>query len=86
MDRQLEKLLASAGQLGQASKPILEINPRHDLVARLSALGEDDNDLRTDAAHLLFDEARIADGELPVDPRSFSARLSRILLRGVGHP
>jgi molecular chaperone HtpG len=84
MDRQLEKLLASAGQLGQASKPVLEINPRHDLVARLSALGEEEADLRQDAAHLLFDEARVADGELPVDPRAFSARLGRILLRGIG--
>ncbi len=84
MDRQLERLLANAGQLGQASKPILEINPRHDLVARLSALGADEKELREDAAHLLFDEARVADGELPVDPRAFSARLSRILLRGIG--
>lgn len=84
MDRQLEKLLASAGQLGQASKPVLEINPQHGLIARLSALGEDQTDLREDAAHLLFDEARIADGELPADPRAFSARLGRILLRGLG--
>ena len=29
-------------------------------------------------------EARVADGELPVDPRAFSARLGRILLRGIG--
>lgn len=84
MDRQLERLLASAGQLGQASKPVLEINPRHDLVARLSVLGENEEGLREDAAHLLFDEARVADGELPVDPRAFSARLGRILLRGIG--
>lgn len=83
MDRQLERLLASAGQLGQESKPVLEINPRHDLVTRLSALGEDEKDLREDAAHLLFDEARVADGELPVDPRAFSTRLGRILLRGI---
>ena len=84
MDRQLERLLANAGQLGQASKPVLEINPRHDLVARLSALAASDKDLREDAAHLLFDEARVADGELPIDPRAFSARLGRILLRGIG--
>ncbi|MEJ5976647.1 molecular chaperone HtpG [Novosphingobium sp. PS1R-30] len=83
MDRQLEKLLASAGQLGQASKPVLEINPRHDLITRLSALKEDQADLRADAAHLLFDEARVADGELPTDPRAFAARLGRLLLRGL---
>jgi molecular chaperone HtpG len=84
MDRQLERLLAGAGQLGQTSKPILEVNPRHELVARLSSLGVNEKDLREDAAHLLYDEARVADGELPVDPRAFSARLSRMLLRGIG--
>ena len=31
-DRQLEKLLAGAGRIKTAAKPILEINPKHDLV------------------------------------------------------
>ena len=83
MDRQLEKLLAGAGRLPEAAKPILEINPRHDLITRLGALGEADTALREDAAHLLFDEARIADGEAPVDPRAFSARLARVMGRAL---
>jgi molecular chaperone HtpG len=83
MDRQLEKLLAGAGQLPDAAKPVLEINPRHDLIVKLGALGEDEKAVREDAAHLLFDEARIADGELPVDPRAFSARLGRVIGRGL---
>ena len=84
MDRQMEKLLASAGRLDVPSKPILEINPRHDLIAKLSGLGEADPSLREDAARLLFDEARIADGEPPVDPRAFSARLARVIGRAAG--
>ena len=83
MDRQLEKLLAGAGRLDAAAKPILEINPRHALVVRLSEVGEGDTKQREDAAFLLFDEARIADGELPVDPRGFSTRLLRMLERGL---
>ncbi|WP_404710116.1 molecular chaperone HtpG [Sphingomonas sp. MMS24-J13] len=83
MDRQLEKLLAGAGRLDATAKPVLEINPRHALIAKLSEAGEGDQALREDAAHLLFDEARIADGELPVDPRAFSARLTRVLGRGL---
>jgi molecular chaperone HtpG len=79
MDRQLEKLLANAGQLPSAARPVLEINPQHDLIARLSGLGTEDQGLREDAAHLLFDEARIADGELPIDSRAFSARLGRMI-------
>jgi molecular chaperone HtpG len=84
MDRQMEKLLASAGRLGIQSKPILEINPRHALIAKLSSLGDTETSLREDAAHLLFDEARIADGEPPLDPRGFSARLARVIDRATG--
>jgi molecular chaperone HtpG len=83
MDLQLEKLLAGAGQIGAKAKPILEINARHPLVARLSNAGEADQSLREDSAHLLFDEARIADGDLPLDPRAFSVRLGRVLGRGL---
>jgi len=83
MDRQLEKLLASAGQIGTVSKPVLEINPRHQLILQLREGGEERAALREDTAHLLLDEARIADGELPADPRAFSARLARVLQRGL---
>lgn len=83
MDRQLEKLLAASGQSHARSKPVLELNPRHDLVVRLGALPTD-AELREDAARLLLDEARIADGELPTDPRAFAARLSKILSKAVG--
>lgn len=78
MDRQLEKLLAGAGRLDNAAKPVLEINPRHDLITKLGALAKD-SELREDAAWLLLDEARIVDGELPTDPRAFSARLARLI-------
>ncbi|MES2497607.1 MAG: molecular chaperone HtpG [Pseudomonadota bacterium] len=83
MDRQLEKLLAGAGRLDGPARPVLEINPRHALIETLSAVDATQTELREDAAHLLFDEARIADGELPVDPRAFSARLMRVLGRGL---
>jgi molecular chaperone HtpG len=83
MDRQLKRLLARAGQLTSAAKPVLEINPRHDLVVALAKLGEDQQALREDAAHLLLDEARILDGELPADAKAFSQRLARLMRRCV---
>ncbi|MBO1905381.1 molecular chaperone HtpG [Microvirga sp. 3-52] len=83
MDRQLERLLARAGQLESAAKPILEINPRHDLIVALANLGDAEQTLREDAAHLLLDEARILDGELPADARAFSQRLARVMQRRV---
>jgi molecular chaperone HtpG len=84
-DRQLEKILAGAGRLTTSGKPILEINPRHDLVGRLAALkqsGGDDGFL-DDSARLLLDEARILDGEPPHDPKAFSERLARVMSRGL---
>jgi len=82
-DRGLEKILAGAGRLPSAGKPILEVNPRHALVVALAALGEGERAFKEDAAHLLFDEARVLDGERPADARSFSDRLARVLERGL---
>jgi molecular chaperone HtpG len=82
-DRALERILAGAGRLGSASKPILEINPRHETVAALAALGEGEQEFKQDAVHLLFDEARVLDGERPADAKLFSERLARVLGRGL---
>ncbi|KAA5602146.1 molecular chaperone HtpG [Blastochloris sulfoviridis] len=84
LDRQLEKILSSAGRLGAAAKPILEVNPRHDLIVRLAGLGETDAGFRADVAHLLLDEARILDGERPGDAKSYAARLGRVIGRSLG--
>ena len=83
-DRALEKILAGAGRLTAASKPILEINPRHPLVVALAALGEDERSLKEDAAHLLLDEARLLEGDRPADAKLFSERLARVLGKCVG--
>jgi molecular chaperone HtpG len=83
-DRALEKLLAGAGRLNSASKPILEVNPRHQLVVALAALGEGERTLKEDAAHLLLDEARVLEGDRPADARSFSGRLARVLEKCAG--
>ena len=82
-DRALERILAGAGRLSSASKPILEVNSQHELVAALAALGDADRSFKEDAAHLLFDEARLRDGERPADAKAFSDRLARVLGRGL---
>jgi molecular chaperone HtpG len=83
-DRALERILAGAGRLKPGSKPILEINPHHRLVIALAALGESERAFKEDAAHLLFDEARLLEGDRPADAKLFSDRLARVLERGVG--
>ncbi len=81
-DRALEKILASAGRLTSASKPILEVNPHHKLVVALAGLGAGEQGFKEDAAHLLFDEARLLEGDRPADAKLFSDRLARVLERG----
>jgi molecular chaperone HtpG len=83
-DRALERMLAGAGRLSSASKPILEVNPRHQLVVALAGLGGEQVSLMEDAVHLLLDEARVLEGDRPADPRSFSERLARVLEKSVG--
>jgi molecular chaperone HtpG len=82
-DRALERLLAGTGRLTAASKPVLEVNPQHELIAALAALGDADRAFKEDAAHLLYEEARLLDGDRPADARSFSDRLGRVLKRGL---
>jgi molecular chaperone HtpG len=85
-DRRLEKLLAGAGRIETMAKPILELNPRHALIGRLAEAhaGGSASEIVADATHLLLDEARILDGDTPPDPKAFSARLTRLMQRGLG--
>ena len=83
VDRQLEKLLASAGRPIPDSKPVLEINPAHELIRKLAGLGDSEIALREDAAQLLLDEALVADGDKPRDAKAFSARLGRVIGRAL---
>ncbi|OLP42699.1 molecular chaperone HtpG [Rhizobium oryziradicis] len=76
-DRQLEKILAGAGQLQAASKPVLEINPDHILIKAIASAGSSPA-LQQDAVHLLYDQARILDGDKPADPRAFAERMGRL--------
>ncbi|PBB66357.1 molecular chaperone HtpG [Mesorhizobium sp. WSM4312] len=82
-DRQFERLMNAAGRLDKAAKPILEINPRHARVLALAGLGDEDQAFKDDAAHLLYDEARVLDGDKPADARAFSERLARLIARGI---
>jgi molecular chaperone HtpG len=80
-DRQLEKMLAAHGRLNDRAKPILEVNAAHPLVAALAKRYRDDADksLVEDAAWLVFDEARLMEGEPPADAQAFAGRLRRVM-------
>ncbi|MBL8260475.1 MAG: molecular chaperone HtpG [Candidatus Competibacteraceae bacterium] len=74
----LERMLRDAGQNVPMSKPYLELNTQHPLVARLK--GEADNGRFNDLAHLLFEQAVLAEGGQLEDPASFVKRLNALLL------
>jgi molecular chaperone HtpG len=76
-DRELERLLARQNR-GLGSKPILEINLHHPLVAAIPQA----NDNAADLSFLLLEQAQILDGELPEDPAAFANRLNRLVVGG----
>ncbi len=83
MDVSLERLLRRHGQMAEGLARVLELNPDHDiikkLVLRAKAEGAANDDLLKDAAHLLLDQARIADGDSPPDAAAFARRLNVVL-------
>jgi len=78
MSGHLQRLLKSAGQKVPEARPILEINPRHPLVARMKAQGADAD--AADWSQLLLDEAVLAEGGQLDEPASFVQRVNRLLL------
>jgi molecular chaperone HtpG len=85
-DLALERFLAAQGQGKAASKPVLEINPGHPLVERLAErlASGDDKELLRDAAALLLDQARAAEGLPPIDATAYVKRLTRLMEKAVG--
>jgi molecular chaperone HtpG len=72
----LARILKAAGQKVPASRPILEVNPEHAIVARLQP-----GDVRFDAwAGLLFDQALLAEGGQLDDPAGFVRRTNDLML------
>ncbi|GAC1337829.1 MAG: molecular chaperone HtpG [Bradyrhizobium sp.] len=79
-DRALERLLAQQNK-GLATRPVLEVNMRHPLVAAIAGHKEAASDL----SFLLLEQAQILDGEVPEDPAAFANRLNQLVLRGLSN-
>ena len=74
MSMQLARMLKQAGQQAPEVKPVLEVNPEHALVKKL-----DGSVHFHDLAHILFDQALLAEGGLPEDPASYVKRVNALL-------
>ncbi len=76
MSTQLARMLKQAGQAAPDVKPILEINAEHALIKKLNADAVHFNDL----AHIVFDQALLAEGGLPDDPAAYVKRVNALLV------
>jgi molecular chaperone HtpG len=74
MSMQLARMLKQAGQQAPEVKPVLEVNPDHALVKKL-----DGSVHFHDLAHILFDQALLAEGGLPADPAAYVKRVNALL-------
>lgn len=74
MSMQLARMLKQAGQKAPEVKPVLEVNPEHPLVKKL-----DGSVHFNDLAHILFDQALLAEGGLPEDPAAYVKRVNALL-------
>jgi len=74
MSMQLARMLKQAGQSAPEVKPVLEVNPEHTLVKKL-----DGSVHFHDLAHILFDQALLAEGGLPEDPAAYVKRVNALL-------
>ncbi|WP_066253376.1 molecular chaperone HtpG [Hydrogenophaga flava] len=74
LSSQLARMLKAAGQKAPDAKPTLEVNPSHPLVRKLDGSAHFD-----DLAHILFDQALLAEGGLPDDPAAYVRRVNALL-------
>jgi len=84
LDLNLERLLHAHGQVEKQSQRILEVNPRHPVVHALSQrLKQGQGKEVEDVAWLLFEEARLVEGEGLHDAAGFTRRLAAVMQRAL---
>jgi molecular chaperone HtpG len=81
MMAQMMKQFGNMGDDMPAPKQILQINPNHELIKKLSDSA--DVALIDDAAHVLLDQAKLYEGETLADTAGFIARLNRIMAKAL---
>jgi len=79
MGSQLAKMMQAAGQEVPETKPILEINPEHDIILKLQ--DETDEQRFSDWVSVLLGQALLAERGQLENPSSFARQLNHLLLQ-----
>ena len=86
MSIHLERLMRNhQQQTAFSSTRLLEINPYHPLIIKLSEMMEDEQNKEkiADVARLILDQAKIAEGEAVTDAAFFAEKFSDYLLKAI---
>ena len=73
----MQQLMKQAGHAMPSSKPTLEINPAHHLIALMES--EKDDKVFADWADIVFDQAILAEGGQLEDPAGFVSKLNKMM-------
>lgn len=83
VDMHMERVLKVHQQYAGETKPVLEINTTHSLVKKIEGL-ESKGEAFEDAARLLYEQARIIQGQPLKDPAGFTRRMASFMEKGLG--
>jgi molecular chaperone HtpG len=85
MSLRMGRILKQAGQSNPfATLPVLEVNATHPLLVRLNAL--QDAESFDELAHVLYDQAMLAEGGELEDPATFVKRVNKLIVGGMTEP
>jgi molecular chaperone HtpG len=77
MDFNLERILKAQNPEFEGGKKVMEVNLDHELIKKLPTLS---NELQKVVCRILFEQARILDGEMPADVHQFTQDLMHMSL------
>lgn len=86
LDPKMVKMFQAMGQEVPKGQRVLEVNPGHELIARMKGLFAADRESAQlkEYIGLLYDQALLLEGDRPRDPVAFAKALSKLMAEGAG--
>jgi molecular chaperone HtpG len=84
LDPKMVKMFQAMGQDVPKGQRVLEVNPNHELIARMKELfaADSNSDQLKEYTGLLYDQALLLEGDRPRDPVVFAKALSKLMAEG----